>query len=295
MFVFWIIVLLFDFPTWNINTLIEAPSPRTGHGALLQFFVRASESNRETMKSSNLTSSSSLFFRVCHSGCVRSAWASSGCSIIAPPPGQCFSFVQQRLYIWDGCSLWAPPIQLIAELSWSLSSANTSLITKPREENSTQWRLIGQLLSHVGSSWPFCLRVLSGGFAARPKSVVRFTASSTETSGAQPAAGRKPASASSTEAMGGGGKTGRKNRGWTLLVDVFFLCFYIWNQKRSQTRAMNIWQLWSSFTRLRHFQLSALRLKEHFTVSAAHSSCSHLSVNKTLWLYWSNYTLRSVY
>lgn len=139
MFVFWIIVLLFDFPTWNINTLIEAPSPRTGHGALLQFFVRASESNRETMKSSNLTSSSSLFFRVCHSGCVRSAWASSGCSIIAPPPGQCFSFVQQRLYIWDGCSLWAPPIQLIAELSEHVSDNEATG---------------GKLDDTVASDWP---------------------------------------------------------------------------------------------------------------------------------------------
>lgn len=39
----------------------------------------------------------------------------------------------------------------------------------------------------------------------KPRNVVKFTASSTETSGAPPAAGRKPANASSTE------QTGRRN------------------------------------------------------------------------------------
>lgn len=40
---------------------------------------------------------------------------------------------------------------------------------------------------------------LSGGFAVKPKSVVKFTASSTEISGVRPVAGRKPANASTTE------------------------------------------------------------------------------------------------
>ncbi|KAI3377526.1 hypothetical protein L3Q82_008428 [Scortum barcoo] len=43
-----------------------------------------------------------------------------------------------------------------------------------------------------------CLFV-SGGFAVKLRNVVKFTASSTETSGVRPVAGRKPANASSTE------------------------------------------------------------------------------------------------
>lgn len=69
MFVFLIIVLLFDFPTWNMNTLIEAPSPRTGHGALLQFFCscfRKQQRNNEKLQSDLLFLSllQSLSFRV---------------------------------------------------------------------------------------------------------------------------------------------------------------------------------------------------------------------------------------
>lgn len=46
----------------------------------------------------------------------------------------------------------------------------------------------------------------------KPRNVVKFTASSTETSGVRPAAGRKPANASSTEQRKNERKNERKRR-----------------------------------------------------------------------------------
>lgn len=53
---------------------------------------------------------------------------------------------------------------------------------------------------------------LSGGFVVKPRNVVKFTASSTETSGVRPAAGRKPVNASSTEQRKNERKNERKRR-----------------------------------------------------------------------------------
>lgn len=85
----------------------------------------------------------------------------------------------------------------------------------------------------------------SGGSAARPRSVVKFTASSTGSCGARRAAGRRPVSASRTDPPSTPASTEEEERG-ALLAHVYLSYLYVclwacWRRPAASKEEFGLW------------------------------------------------------